>query len=202
MEPVARGTCKVLAGNGCTEVLNVITHPSGITPRTEHEARTLEYGDLLRAVAEESDRGLVITSAAHVEIYLERILRAFLIDEKGVDDLLEGPFAPFGSLSAKTKTAHLMGLITKREANCVEALRKVRNVFAHELDASFEHPAVKKLCAKPPIFDGRLVDRDAFLHMAMNIVVRLIYRDIGVASHYKRKALTDQERSRLDRPEN
>jgi hypothetical protein len=173
-------------------------HPSGIVPKNEHERRTLEYGDLLQATAGESDRGLVITAAAHVEGYLERILRAFLIDDADVKELFEGPFAPFGSLSGKIKASRLMGLITKEEARRVDAMRKVRNVFAHEINASFDHPDVKKLCAKAPIKDGRLVDRDAFLHMAMNTVIHLIYRDIGVATRHKRKPLTNEERDQLD----
>ena len=174
-------------------------HSSGIVPKNEHEQRTLEYGDLFQVTAGESDRGLVITTAAHVEFYLERILKAFLADDKDVKDLFEGPFAPFGTLSGKTKATHLMGLISKDEARRVDAMRKVRNVFAHEIHASFEHPKVMKLCAKAPIYDGRLVDRDAFLHMAMNTVNHLIYRDIGIAAHHKRQHLTDEARDLLDR---
>lgn len=174
-------------------------HPSGIIPENEHERRTLEYGDLLRAAARESDRGLVITTAAHVEFYLERILKAFLVDAKNVRDLFDGPFAPFGTLSAKTKASRLMGLISVDEARRVDAMRKVRNVFAHEINASFEHPEVMKLCAKAPVYDGHLVDRDAFLHMAMNTVIHLIYRDIGVAAHHKRQPWTDAARDLLDR---
>lgn len=174
-------------------------HPSGIVPENEHERRTLEYGDLLQATAGESDRGLVITAAAHVEVYLERILKAFLIDDADVKELFEGPFAPFGSLSGKIKAARLMGLITKEEAKRVDAMRKVRNVFAHEINASFDRPDVKKLCAKSPIHDGRLTDRDAFLHMAMNTVTHLIYRDIGVAAFHKRKPLTNEDREKLDK---
>ena len=137
-------------------------HPSGIIPETEHERRTLEYGDLVRATAGESDRGLVITTAAHVEFYLERILKAFFVNSSEVSGLFEGPFAPFGNLSAKTKAALLMGLISKDEARRVDAMRKVRNVFAHEITASFEHPDVRKLLRegtdlrRAPLRSGRL----------------------------------------------
>lgn len=165
---------------------------------SESERRTLEYGDLLRQQTGESDRGLAITVAAHVETYLERILRAFLIPGNAANELFEGPFAPFGSLSGKIKAAHVMGLITPDEAKRVDAIRKVRNVFAHEMSASFEHDAVRKLCQKPPIHDGRICDRDAFLHMAMNTAIHLIYRDIGVGRHLRRSPLTNQERDRLD----
>ena len=165
---------------------------------SKNEERTLEYGELLRLQSGESDRGLAITVAAHAETYLERILRAFLIPGNAANDLFDGPFAPFGSLSGKIKAAHVLGLITPDEANRVDAIRKVRNVFAHEMSASFEHEAVRKLCRKPPIEDGRMSDRDAFLHMAMNTAIHLIYRDIGVARHLRRTPLTTVERDRLD----
>ena len=169
-------------------------------PKTDHDHRTLELLELMKSASGESDRGLVITAAAHAEIYLERILRAFLIDDSGVDELFEGPFAPFGSLSGKIKVAYFLGLLTREERSQLDATRKVRNVFAHELNASFDHKDVKKLCAKPPIFDGDLCDRDAFLHMAMNVTVHIMYRDIGVARRLKRSPLAPSEREKLDRP--
>jgi hypothetical protein len=146
-----------------------MTEPSSEhRPETEIDRRNLEYLELLKATSGESDRGLVITTAAHVELCLERILKAFLIDSPDVKALFEGPYAPLGSLSGKVKAAYLLGLITKDEAKRVDATRKVRNIFAHEIIADFSHPDVEKMCRKLPIHDGRLCNRDAFLHMAMN----------------------------------
>lgn len=157
---------------------------------TESENRTLDFIKEFESASGEADRGLVITSAAHAEIYLEKILRAFLIEDGSADDLFEGPFAPFGAFSGKIKAAYVLGLITKEERDEFDAMRKVRNVFAHELDASFEHSDVKKQCAKKPIFDGRLCDRDAFMHLAMNAVVHVMHRDLMVRDRWKREVLT------------
>jgi hypothetical protein len=160
---------------------------------TEVDEKTLELLQHMRAAADESDRGEVIFVTAQIDLYLRRVLESFLIDDKSVEDLFDTPFAPFSTLSGKTKVAYLMGLISKTEAQRIDAVRKVRNVFAHDLGASFDHEDVKKLCSKPPIFDGRLCDRDAFFHMALNVIPRLMYRDIRVRKELKRVALTNEQ---------
>jgi hypothetical protein len=156
---------------------------------TEAEKRTLLLLEHMR-YSDDADRGLVLFLAAQLDIYLGDILKSFLIDHSETVDLFEGPYAPFGSFSGKIKAAFVLGLITQDEAARAHAVRKVRNVFAHEIKASFVHPDVVKLCAKPPIFDGRLVDRDAFLHMGMNAALPLLYRSIGVRKAWKREVLT------------
>jgi hypothetical protein len=124
--------------------------------------------------------------------------KAFLVDSPDAKALFEGAYAPLGSLSGKTKVAYLLGLITNGEAIRADAARKVRNIFAHEISASFSHPDVQKLCRKAPIYEGVLIDRDAFLHMAINTVVHLNYRDLRVAATQKRQPLTAANRDRLD----
>jgi len=170
-----------------------LTPESGPVAETELDERTLLLMQHMSHSAEESDRGHVLFLAAQMDSYLREVLESFLVDHKSVTELFEGPYAPFGSLSAKTKAAFVLGLISQEEAARVDAVRKVRNVFAHEIDASFEHSEVKKLCAKPPIFDGRLCDRDAFFHMGMNAVIPLLYRTVRVKREWRRTELTSQE---------
>lgn len=101
--------------------------------------RAEELRNVLEHSAGESDRGITLIIAVHVEAYLRRILETVLIESKDTEKLFEGPYAPFGSLSGKTQAAFVMGLITKSERDEIDALRGVRNVFAHEANASFEH---------------------------------------------------------------
>lgn len=70
----------------------------------------------------ESDRGVTLIIAAHIEECLRRTIEAFLIDSTNVKELFEGPYAPFGSLSGKTKAAYVMGLITKDELKRIDAV--------------------------------------------------------------------------------
>jgi mannitol operon repressor len=137
---------------------------------------------------------LVIFAAAQIDFYLRKILEAFLVRTKMVEELFGDAFAPLSSLSGKSKIAFVLGLITKSEMDRIDAVRKVRNVFAHEMQGSFEHPKVKKLCGKKPIFDGRLCDRDAFLHLAMNVVPSLMYRRLEVRQLVERHS--DEQRAK------
>jgi hypothetical protein len=159
-------------------------------PKNESEKRTIMLMKHMSHSVGESDRGLVLFLAAQMDVYLRDVLESFLVEHKSVTELFEGPYAPLGSLSAKTKAAFVLGLITREQAARVDAVRKVRNVFAHEIDASFDSEEVKKLCAKSPILDGRLCDRDAFFHMGMNATYPLLYRSIVVKRDWRRTELT------------
>ena len=163
------------------------------------EERTQELLKALKFSAGESDRGIVLIVAAHIDECLRRLITSFLIDSKDIDDLFDEPYAPFGSLSGKAKATFFMGLITKQELERINAVRKVRNAFAHEVDATFEHPDIKKICAKPPISDGVLCDRDAFLHVAQNTVLPLLYRDLEEGPAWKRKELMPPSASKTGR---
>ena len=159
------------------------------------EDHAWERAQELRATMEhsagESDRGITLIIASHVEACLRRVLEAVLIESKETEKLFEGPYAPFGSLSGKTQAAFVMGLITKRELDEINALRGVRNVFAHEADASFEHPKIAKICNKEVVNSGGMTPRDEFLHMAQNVVLPLLYRDLEITD-WRRPELTQE----------
>lgn len=80
-----------------------------------NEQLALERAEELRTVLEhaanESDRGITLIIAAHIESCLRRILEAVLIDSSEATSLFEGPYAPFGSLSGKTQATFVLGLI-------------------------------------------------------------------------------------------
>ncbi|MBR9904524.1 MAG: hypothetical protein GYB15_12305 [Gammaproteobacteria bacterium] len=158
--------------------------------------RAEELHNVMEHTAGESDRGITLIVAAHAEACLRRTLEAVLIESKETDKLFDGPYAPFGSLSGKTQAAFVMGLITKDERDKIDALRGVRNIFAHEVKASFEHPKVAKICKKEIVNSGRMIPRDEFLHMASNAVLPLLYRDLEV-SGWQRPELTPEAASEL-----
>lgn len=153
--------------------------------------RAVELHTVLEHSANESDRGITLIIAAHIESCLRRILEAVLIDSSEATSLFEGPYAPFGSLSGKTQAAFVLGLITKSERDRIHAVRGVRNVFAHEASASFDHPKIMKICNKPIVNGGRMILRDEFLHMASNAVLPLLYRDLEVST-WRRPELTQE----------
>jgi mannitol operon repressor len=90
----------------------------------------------------------VLTAVAMLDDLLGRVLQSFLIDNEGTKALMEGPFAPIGTLAAKAAAAYAMGLISADEKREIDTLRKIRNVFAHEVHVSFSSEKVAKLCVK------------------------------------------------------
>lgn len=160
-----------------------------------NEELAWERAEELRTVMEhstgESDRGITMIVAAHIEACLRRILETVLIDPKEAIGLFEGPYAPFGSLSGKTQAAFVMGLITKSERDRIDAVRGVRNVFAHEANASFDHPKIVKICNKPAVNGGRMILRDEFLHTALNVVLPLLCRDLDIST-WRRSELNQE----------
>lgn len=151
--------------------------------------RNKEFLKVMEHSSGESDRGITLIVAAHIEDCLRRILESVLINEQEVKDLFDGPYAPFGSLSGKTQAAFVLGLITRNERDRIDAVRRVRNVFAHQASASFDHPDVVKICQKPVVNGGRMTLRDEFLHVALNLVPPLLYRDLQVGG-WRRPELT------------
>lgn len=77
------------------------------------------------------DRGLVLSLAAFAEEALGKLLEAFLLPVKSSTELLNGFNAPLGTFSARIKTAHSLGILTEKQFNDLEQLRKIRNLFAH-----------------------------------------------------------------------
>ncbi|WP_164093432.1 hypothetical protein [Stenotrophomonas maltophilia] len=151
--------------------------------------RNDELLEMMSYTKDESDRGIALIIAAHIEECLRRILESVLVDSPETKSLFEGPYAPFGSLSGKTQAAFVMGLLTRSERDRIDAVRRVRNVFAHQASASFEHPDIIKICRKPAVDSGTMIMRDEFLHTAINVTLPLLYRDLQVA-RWRREELT------------
>jgi mannitol operon repressor len=95
----------------------------------------------------ESERGQVLISAAMIDDLLLRTLAAFLIEGESADKLLSGFNAPLGTLSARIEMAAALGLIDDAERHDATIIRKIRNEFAHSLQAAFGSEHIKARCA-------------------------------------------------------
>jgi DNA-binding MltR family transcriptional regulator len=92
------------------------------------------FGDLnrLQRILDQLDeRGLILALAAFAEEALGDLIRAFLIPGETAAQLLDGFNAPLGTFSARTKMAYSLGLITKRQYEDLDHVRRIRNEFAH-----------------------------------------------------------------------
>lgn len=106
-----------------------------------------EFRKFLDALNRESERGMALICASMIDDLLERAISAFLLDHTETKRLLEGFNAPLGTLSARALAAFALGVLSEAEYRECEKLRKIRNVFAHNVHASFEDQSVKDICA-------------------------------------------------------
>jgi hypothetical protein len=91
---------------------------------------------------EERGRGAVLVGVARVDAALEHLLQAVMAPASGKDDGLFLPERPLGSIGAKVALASRLGLIDSAVERALNALRKLRNAFAHSAEsASLSDPA-------------------------------------------------------------
>jgi hypothetical protein len=91
---------------------------------------------------EERGRGAVLVGVARVDAALEHLLQAVMAPASGKADGLFLPDRPLGSLGAKVALASRLGLIDPAVERALNALRKLRNAFAHSAEsASLADPA-------------------------------------------------------------
>lgn len=97
-------------------------------------------------LSKETDRGAALIATSYIDDMLRQTIAAFLIDSPASALLLEGFNAPLGTFSTRIAASAALGLISEREANEANKLRKIRNLFAHHVHVSFDDQNVRDLC--------------------------------------------------------
>lgn len=89
----------------------------------------------------DSELAQVLIAASFLDNQVHNILKAFVVSagKKFEEKLFNGPMAPMGSFSARTLIAFSLGLIDKQERDSIDAIRGIRNEFAHKITTSFRH---------------------------------------------------------------
>jgi mannitol operon repressor len=105
-----------------------------------------EFTRLLDVAREESDRGAVLVHCSMLDELLKRTIEARLIIHSDVAKLTDGFNAPLGTFSSRILSALALGIISTREYDELELLRKIRNLFAHSIEASFRDQAITSRC--------------------------------------------------------
>ncbi|WP_135449001.1 MltR family transcriptional regulator [Tabrizicola caldifontis] len=152
-----------------------------------------DFLPLLETHNQESPRGAVLVSCAFLDDQLREIIDAFLIADSARDKLLEGFNAPIGTFSSRIVMAHCLGLISDKERDDCETLRKIRNDLAHDHKADFASQRIADLSAnlhhsiKP--HDKRVRPFDHFSSAAIALILSLINR----AAYVKRARLERRE---------
>jgi hypothetical protein len=101
-------------------------NPDPLTLAAAEQARNVA----LQMIAERG-RGLVLVGAARLDLALEHLLQAVMAPSADPDDKLFTPDRSLGSLGAKVSLAARLGLIEPSIDKALNAIRTVRNDFAH-----------------------------------------------------------------------
>lgn len=98
-----------------------------------------QYLTWLQTVANElknmSDRATIIVMASILDVQLEKLLKAYLIDSNESTKLFKSN-GPLSTFSSKINLCYCLGIISKHELNTINVLRRIRNQFAHEIQVS------------------------------------------------------------------
>ena len=109
-----------------------------------------EWSGFFDELKSESERGAAILASVWIESLLERKLRIQFA--KGNSETRRKLFdlnGPFSAFSSKTLVAHALGWIDSEVFHDINLVRKIRNVFAHELHGTdFDYPKVSRLIDK------------------------------------------------------
>lgn len=156
-------------------------------PLAETHPHLKDFFQFLPELNKESDRGRALISCSYIDDLLCQTLRAFFIEGKQADQLIEGFNAPLGNLSTRIAASYALGLISEREFKECEVLRRVRNRFAHEIHTSFDDQSVRDMCSNLTFsaksYEDVLVDaRFAFTSAAVALISNLINRPVYVSS--------------------
>lgn len=106
------------------------------SPFDHPEAQEL-FETLMRSLGTESDRGVILIGAAHIDECLTSLFQAVFpqsLGKKARERLLGYP-GLLSSFSAKIEAAFVLRLIPKRVYDALNVLRQFRNELAHSPDA-------------------------------------------------------------------
>lgn len=92
----------------------------------------------------ESELAQVLITASYLDNQLRNIISAIFVADRPIKRLLEGPTAPMASFSNRTEFAYALGLIEENEYRSINAIRHIRNKFAHTLSATFNDEKLTK----------------------------------------------------------
>lgn len=96
------------------------------------EINALErFNTFIKLTLDQDDRSLVLSMTAFLDDALNRLLSAFLIEDKITKKNFNTNSA-LSTLDVKIKLAYALGLLTIEQYKDLDAVRRIRNRFAHD----------------------------------------------------------------------
>jgi hypothetical protein len=140
--------------------------------------------DIRHRLSGESDRGCVVLASSYLDEQLARLLREVLVDDESVADQLLDDRGALATFSARIDMTYMLGYLPNEQRKALHIVRKVRNDFAHDVDANFDTPSIRDRCLglpQPPL--GRTKGpRDRFVTNVF-ILLAVIHGERARAHH-------------------
>lgn len=122
-------------------------------PREFSDKSARETAAFIRSLKGESERAAVVLGVAKLDTLLELLLKRSLTPCAGGRDDLFDTDRPLGTFSAKIAISYRLGLIDKDFEYALQALRRIRNSFAH----SIENETLSKASHHDRIFEVKKI---------------------------------------------
>ena len=175
------------------------------TKAKKPRSRSSDWKFLHKEWFDKSPRGFILTAAAFLDDRLQELIQAFLIENDGSAKLFAGPNASLGTFSSRIAAAYSLGLVTQGEYEAIDAMREIRNAFAHRVVVRFTDADVaghaKKLVSS--FMDATWsprpnhIEEDLLLH-SRTVSFSLVMTLVGRATFASTKRLTPVDWSELD----
>ncbi len=134
----------------------------------------------------ESDRGAAIVAGSYLEHALLAYIRFSVADRLDVLDELFRPMGPLSSFASMVSVAYAFGLIDRTTYIDLDAVRKIRNHFAHEpYDTSFDDDLVHDVSQKLFVYQMALDER--FESRAEETKSPILMRALRIRDHSWRR---------------
>lgn len=150
--------------------------------------QTVGFGDwnqMVRHFHNESDRGAAIIAGSFAENALGNYLTHGIKDKK-ISEKLFGPVGPLSSFSQRIAVGYAFNMIDKQQFHDLEAIRQIRNHFAHHpFDTAFDAAEIRKFTSHLSMFsaadsedklDTNTKHRHAYLLTCGMICAQLLYK--------------------------
>ena len=92
------------------------------------------------------ERAIAIVGATFLDNVLEHMLVNFMVEDEKEARRLVGVDCPLGTFSSRVTTAYCLGLVCKTVRDDLRTVGKIRNKFAHQLEAAFDLEPVRGWC--------------------------------------------------------
>jgi hypothetical protein len=112
----------------------------------QHHDSLLAFHTLFNERGTVDERAIAIVGATFLDNILEHTLINFMVDDEKETSKLIGVDRAMGTFSSRVTTTYCLGLICKTVRDDLRTVGKIRNRFAHRLDASFDQEPIREWC--------------------------------------------------------